>query len=209
MRRRRKSLGSARLAPTPKMSWGLGDEVPAAPAKRTRGRTVVACGPTPSQKNRIQLCMRVTTPGRQVSNHTSACEALKAEGAADRESFYTMLLDTRHNLIGVEEVAKGSLNGVEVHPREVFKSAVLANAAAMLIAHNHPSGNSSPSRQDIELTGRLIDAGKMMGIPILDHVILTRDGCHSMRSSGSTSIMFDGAAKLGHPRRPRRGQFVR
>lgn len=132
----------------------------------------------------VQLCARKGTKlGPAIRDQNDACKFLRGTAAADRESFWGLHLDARNRVVGVEEVAKGSLSGVEVHPREVFKSAIMSNAAAILIAHNHPSGDQYPSRQDVELTGRLAEAGKLLGIPVRDHVIVATDGCHSMRQS--------------------------
>jgi DNA repair protein RadC len=95
----------------------------------------------------------------------------------DREKFVVVLLDTKHRAIGVNTVSVGSLTASIVSPREVFKPAIVGNAAALLLAHNHPSGDPSPSAEDIELTKRLRDAGELLGIRVLDHVILG-DGKH-------------------------------
>jgi DNA repair protein RadC len=89
----------------------------------------------------------------------------------DREALAVATLDTQHRATGVEIVALGRLDAVEVHPREVFKLAVLLNAQAILIGHNHPSGDPTPSPNDWALTRRLVDAGQLLGIPVLDHLI--------------------------------------
>jgi len=96
--------------------------------------------------------------------------------AADKEHFVTFDLDVRHRIIARRIVHIGTLTGVEVHPREVFKPAIVNSAAAIIIAHNHPSGDPSPSRQDIELTQRLRETGTLVGIAILDHVVVAADG---------------------------------
>ena len=95
----------------------------------------------------------------------------------DREKFVVLLLDAKHRPIGVNTVSVGSLTASIVSPREVFKPAIVGNAAALLLAHNHPSGDPAPSAEDIELTKRLRDAGELLGIRVLDHVILG-DGKH-------------------------------
>ena len=96
-----------------------------------------------------------------------------------KETFLCLLLDTKHNVIQEDEVAVGSLNESVVHPREVFKNAVAESAAAVIFVHNHPSGNPEPSPQDVQLTRRLCDAGKLLGIRVLDHVIVGRDSYYS------------------------------
>jgi len=96
--------------------------------------------------------------------------------AEDREHFVVFDLDVRHRVIARRIVHIGTLTGVEVHPREVFKPAIVNSAAAIIIAHNHPSGDPSPSRQDIELTGRLRETGTLVGIEILDHLVVAAAG---------------------------------
>lgn len=93
----------------------------------------------------------------------------------DREYFVVALLDGRHRPIALHTVSVGSLSAALVHPREVFKPAIVANAAAIIAGHNHPSGDETPSREDKELTARLAACGKLLGIPLLDHVVLGAD----------------------------------
>jgi DNA repair protein RadC len=95
---------------------------------------------------------------------------------ADRELFAVACLDAKHHLIGVNVVSVGSLTLSIVHPREVFKPVILLNACAVVLAHNHPSGDPTPSPEDRTLTARLVAAGELLGIRVLDHVILTDDG---------------------------------
>lgn len=97
-------------------------------------------------------------------------------GNVDREYFVVACLDITHNITALNVVSIGSLNASIVHPREVFKVAMLSNAASIIVGHNHPSGNITPSREDIEVTKRLVEVGKIMGIPVLDHVITGDDG---------------------------------
>jgi len=92
-----------------------------------------------------------------------------------QEVFLVLALDARNGVVDEIEVARGSLTGVEVHPREVFRSLIRQAAAAAVVAHNHPSGDSQPSPDDIALTRRLRLAGEILGIPILDHVVIGRD----------------------------------
>lgn len=102
----------------------------------------------------------------------------------ERERFLVLALDGRHRTIGLDEVSVGSLSASLVHPREVFKALILANAAAFVLAHNHPSGDASPSKEDREITARLKEAADLMGISLLDHIILTAEGFHSFREAG-------------------------
>lgn len=89
-----------------------------------------------------------------------------------KESFILLALDTRSRLIKEIEVSRGSLNASIVHPREVFKDAITASAASVILAHNHPSGDHAPSDDDIKLTKRLIEIGKLVDIEVLDHIII-------------------------------------
>lgn len=90
----------------------------------------------------------------------------------DVETFQVLLLNTRRRLIRVVEISQGLLDTLLVHPREVFKPAIVANAAAVILAHNHPSGDPTPSEADITVTRDLIRAGQLLKIDVLDHVIL-------------------------------------
>lgn len=88
------------------------------------------------------------------------------------EVFYMLTLNTKNTITGIFEVSRGTLNSSIVHPRDVFKRALLANANAILLVHNHPSGEPTPSKEDINITNRLADIGSLMGIKILDHIII-------------------------------------
>lgn len=92
---------------------------------------------------------------------------------ADREHFAVLMVDGHNQVIGVHTAAVGTLDAAMVHPREVFKAVLLCNAAAVILVHNHPSGDMTPSKADTEVTKRLVDAGKLLGIEVLDHVIVS------------------------------------
>jgi DNA repair protein RadC len=101
-----------------------------------------------------------------------------------------LCLTTKMALIGYHEVCRGCLNATTMHPREVFKAAVLSNAAAIVLCHNHPSGDPTPSPDDIVLTARIRDAGQLMGIDLLDHVIIGHGGRFvSVRQHGLLSCL--------------------
>ena len=102
----------------------------------------------------------------------------------DREQFVCCHLDVKNRLLSRELVSIGHLSSALVHPREVFKGAILANAASVCLVHNHPSGDPEPSTEDIELTERLIRAGELLGIPVLDHVIVAAGGFRSLARNG-------------------------
>ena len=88
------------------------------------------------------------------------------------EIFAILCLNTKNKVAGAHIISQGSLSASIVHPREVFKAAILNNAASIILAHNHPSGDPEPSREDIETTKRLVEAGKIIGIEVLDHIII-------------------------------------
>ena len=98
-----------------------------------------------------------------------------------REHFAVLLLNSRNRIVDRSIVSVGSLNASIVHPREVFRPAIEMTAAAMVLVHNHPSGDPMPSRDDIEIARRLIRGGELLGIQVLDHVIVARDSYLSMR----------------------------
>jgi DNA repair protein RadC len=91
---------------------------------------------------------------------------------ANTEHFLVVLLDTKSKVISIQEISRGSVNASLVHTREVFAPAVLYHASAILVGHNHPSGEVTPSRDDKELTANLLKAGKILGIPVVDHLII-------------------------------------
>ena len=101
-----------------------------------------------------------------------------------KEHFLMLLLDTRGQLIKTSEISVGSLDSSIVHPREVFKEAISASAASVIFVHNHPSGDPEPSEDDIKLTERLAQAGDIMGIDVLDHVIVGDRDYLSLKSKG-------------------------
>lgn len=102
----------------------------------------------------------------------------------DREILSVLLLDTKNRIIGANIISVGTLTESPVHPREVFKPAILANAASVILVHNHPSGDPSPSYEDIQITLRLREAGKLLGIQVLDHIILGEENYASLLESG-------------------------
>jgi DNA repair protein RadC len=105
-------------------------------------------------------------------------------GKSDREHMVVFDLDTRHRVIERRIVAIGTMTSVEVHPREVFKPAIMNGAAAMVLSHNHPSGDPTPSREDIALTTRLREVGDLVGITVLDHVVVGAEGYVSLADRG-------------------------
>ncbi len=101
-----------------------------------------------------------------------------------KEHFLALLLDTRNHVIKVSEVSVGSLDASIVHPREVFKEAISSSCASIIFVHNHPSGDPEPSEDDVKLTKRLIQAGEIVGIEVLDHVIIGGKSHVSLKGKG-------------------------
>lgn len=99
------------------------------------------------------------------------------------ENFVSFFLNARNEVTGYFIVSKGTVSASLVHPREVFKAAILANAYAIIVAHNHPGGSLTPSREDLETTEQLIKAGKLLGVTVVDHVIVSVSGIYSIREN--------------------------
>lgn len=114
----------------------------------------------------------------------AAAYLLPQYGSRPVEQFGVMMLDTKHRLIRTSVVSVGTLDSSPAHPREIFREAASASAAAIVLFHNHPSGDPTPSREDIDLTRRLIQAGEIMGIDVIDHVILADTRYFSFREAG-------------------------
>lgn len=111
---------------------------------------------------------QITCPDDAAEIATAHFEEL----ATDREVFSIMLLNVKNYVVGIHDVSVGSLTASVVHPREVFKAACLANAASIILMHNHPSGEADPRKEDIQITARLVQVGRMMDIPVFDHIIV-------------------------------------
>ncbi|GAB6531113.1 hypothetical protein bcgnr5376_43420 [Bacillus cereus] len=103
---------------------------------------------------------------------------------ADREFFIVLCLDIKNQPTAINVCHIGSLNSSIVHPREVLKPAIISNAASIIVAHNHPSNDPTPSREDLEVTKRLIEAGKVVGIEVLDHLIVCEESFTSLKEKG-------------------------
>ncbi|MDI6710478.1 MAG: JAB domain-containing protein [Bacillota bacterium] len=102
----------------------------------------------------------------------------------DREVVVAILLGTKNQVNGVHVVSVGTLNSAPVHPREVFKAALLANAAALILVHNHPSGDPTPSRQDLELARQIREAGELLGVSLLDFLVIGFEEYVSLKEEG-------------------------
>jgi len=100
------------------------------------------------------------------------------------EAFYVMSLGSQSQVRAIEELTRGILNSSLIHPREVFRSAILAGAAGIIVVHNHPSGDPTPSGDDRAVTRQLVDAGRLLDLPVYDHVILGGDRYMSFAEAG-------------------------
>ena len=150
-------------------------------------------GLTPTEAARILAAMEL---GKRIANaSTSELEHITSPGDAAQylmsrlryethEKFVVMLLNTKNRVISVKHIAEGSLTSAVVHPREVFAPAVTAHAACILVAHNHPSGDPYPSAEDRNLTRALEEAGNVLGIPLLDHVVIGDGRYYSFKEHG-------------------------
>lgn len=118
-----------------------------------------------ARKRRFKNSIALTQP-------EPAAEFARRVLPQDREGFIGIYLDIRNHPIGWQLISVGTLSESLVHPREVFKPALLSNAAHIIVCHNHPSGDPSPSENDLTLTTRLCQAGKLLGIPVLDHLVI-------------------------------------
>jgi DNA repair protein RadC len=159
-------------------------------------------GPCKAQvlKASLELGRRLTEEAVPVSpsvrTPAQVAAVLREEARSlDRECFWVLLLDVKNRLLKPPvEVSQGLLDTCPAHPREVFREAILAACANVILAHNHPSGDPAPSGEDIRLTRQLVQAGRLVGIPVLDHVILGRlrdpggEDFASLRESGAVSF---------------------
>ncbi len=117
----------------------------------------------------------------KLNNSSDVYELVKDElSNSDREMLLSVMLTSKNQLIGVETVSIGSVSATTMFSREVFKSAILANAVSIILCHNHPSGELIPSNEDIQVTQLLVEAGKLLGIKVMDHLIVSNKGYHSL-----------------------------
>lgn len=124
-------------------------------------------------------------PAKLIQDSATAASVLRPYFAGlDREQFLVCGLDAKHGVIGINVVSIGSLTLAIVHPREVFKPLILMNASAWICAHNHPSGDVTPSSEDRILTKRLRESGELLGITLLDHLILANENSYSFADQG-------------------------
>jgi len=154
---------------------------------------ITGCEPREKKKKqyipiyRVQLVRdgSAKTDSKVIDYPGKAAEILRNYiGETDREVFVVAMLDTKSKVIGINTVSVGSINASIVHPREVLKPAILSNAVGIIIGHNHPSGEPTPSREDKEVTNRIDQACQIIGIQLLDHIVLGENGYYSMKDQG-------------------------
>lgn len=127
-----------------------------------------------------RICQLSPENQRLIASPQDAADLVQYEMMAlEQEELWVLLLDTRNQLIEIDKLYRGSLNASSVRPAEIFKSGIRHNAAGLIVVHNHPSGDPSPSPEDVSLTRILIEAGQLLELPILDHIVI---GMNSMAS---------------------------
>ena len=122
--------------------------------------------------------------GESFRSSGDICRWLKSHRYARQENFWVLLLNNKHRLLRRIRVTRGIANKSLVHPREVFRAAIRAGAAAIVLVHNHPSGDATPSEEDVRVTARLVEAGEIVGIRVVDHVVVAEHGFHSFQENG-------------------------
>ena len=136
----------------------------------------------------VELGRRLASEGRRREAITSPDEAaeklMPRLRDATKEHFVALLLDSKNRLIKDSDISIGSLDSSIVHPREVFKEAISASAASIIVAHNHPSGDPTPSPEDRQVTARLVESGRLIGIEVVDHLIIGDGRWVSLRELG-------------------------
>ena len=144
----------------------------------------------------IKACFEIAERGKldsepkkyDIKNPQAVVKILRASlKDKAKEHFKLVILDSRNKIIAITNVSIGTLNANLAHPREIFKDAITHNAAAVILVHNHPSGDPEPSEDDIKLTKQLKQAGKILGIEVLDHLIITDRKYHSFKEKGLLS----------------------
>jgi DNA repair protein RadC len=120
-----------------------------------------------------------------IKNPESIVKAIRASiKDKAKEHFKLILLNPRNKIIGISTISIGTLNASLVHPREVFKDAIVHSAASVVLAHNHPSGDPEPSEDDLKITKKLVDSGKILGIEVLDHIVIGKERFKSFKEEG-------------------------
>ena len=150
-----------------------------------------------------RLAEEPLTPGEEIRTSWHVFSHFRLRLRDDKqEQLIALLLDTHRRFLAERVITRGTLDSSPVHPRELFRAAVRESAAGVIIVHNHPSGDPAPSRDDLNVTRQLMQAGETMGIPVLDHVIIGNDRYLSLYEEGLMSAeALDDDAKAARSRR--------
>lgn len=136
--------------------------------------------------------VRETADQIAASTPDDVSKVMTTESRLAQEAFFVLTLDTKNQILGKHMITLGLVDASLVHPREVFRTAIIDNASAIILAHNHPTGNTAPSSDDIRITNKLVSAGEVVDIKVLDHVIIAWDGtkttANSLREPGVVSF---------------------
>ena len=135
-----------------------------------------------------QLPLCICEPHGQIKTPADIRSACSDIANLAQEAFHALTLDAKNGLLNRHLITLGTANASLVHPREVFRPAITDGACAIALVHNHPSGDTTPSSEDLRTTSRLVAAGKVLDIAVVDHVIITRDGMLSMRENNMISF---------------------
>jgi DNA repair protein RadC len=162
--------------------WRTGELTAVRGVGRAKAAEILAALELSSRVRKRDACVAPGVPIRGSADVVSHYRGLFAR--AKKERFYAVLLDNKHRIVREARVSEGSLTSSIVHPRETFREAVREAAAAVIFVHNHPSGDPEPSREDLEITRRLKEAGELMGIRVLDHIIIGGGGHVSLADRG-------------------------
>lgn len=152
---------------------------------------------------RIELSMEYVDtdiPAAEIRSPEDAAKICQSIiGRKDRENFLVLMLNTKNVVVGYHIAAVGTLNVCPAAPREIFKAAMLCNAAAVILCHNHPSGNTATSKEDRQITEQLVEAGKILNIPVLDSLVVSQTEFSSMVFSGKTRETLRHVAETAVP----------
>lgn len=149
--------------------------------KNIKASQIMAIGELVRRINKLN----VIRSGKIISSPSDiASHIMKEMVVLKQEVLKLIMLDTKNNIIGIKDLFKGSLNTSIVHPREIFKEAIKKSSSSIIICHNHPSGDPTPSKEDINITIRLKECSKIIGIDLLDHLIIGKDQYVSLKEKG-------------------------
>ena len=144
----------------------------------------------PTYQTMPKITVSYNNPYKATQRHQIQCSSYVYKALQDypdleyKESFHIILLNRANQILGISCVGTGGLAGVVADPKIVYQHALMANASSIILLHNHPSGNKATSQADDQLTDKLVQAGKFLDLPVLDHIILTNDGYYSYADEG-------------------------